>query len=152
MAQDGNSGALPIDQATLPQLQQIKQQLDQEIQNLTVTAATLSEAASRFHASGKCVEQLHNAKPGEEILVPLTYSLYIPGKLSDMKSVLVEVGTGYYCEKSVDAAKKYCDGKVSMVNEQLSVLQKQLKQKHENLEGCVTLMQARQQEAAAAAE
>jgi prefoldin alpha subunit len=33
------------------------------------------------------------------ILVPLTNSLYVPGKLSDPEHVIVDVGTGYYVQK-----------------------------------------------------
>lgn len=33
------------------------------------------------------------------ILVPLTSSLYVPGKISNVSKVIVDVGTGYYVEK-----------------------------------------------------
>lgn len=33
------------------------------------------------------------------ILVPLTNSLYIPGKISDPEHVIIDVGTGYYVKK-----------------------------------------------------
>jgi len=33
------------------------------------------------------------------VLVPLTSSLYVPGKLSDVENVVVDVGTGYYIKK-----------------------------------------------------
>ena len=33
------------------------------------------------------------------VLVPLTNSLYVPGKLSDAEHVIVDVGTGYYVKK-----------------------------------------------------
>ncbi len=36
---------------------------------------------------------------GKELLVPLTSSLYVPGKLTDVESVVVDVGTGYYVKK-----------------------------------------------------
>lgn len=36
------------------------------------------------------------AKP---LLVPLTSSLYVPGKLADPENVLVDVGARYYVEK-----------------------------------------------------
>merc|ERR550514_1090568 len=137
----------PIEQANLQQLGQIKQQLDTDTQNLQVTAATLSEASSRFLQSGKCVEQLAKSKEGEEILVPLTSSLYIPGTIKNLKSVLVEVGTGYYCSKSIPAAKKYCDDKVSMINEQVSTMNKTLKEKQNQLGQVEAVMQQRQQEA-----
>lgn len=35
----------------------------------------------------------------DEILVPLTSSLYVKGKLADREKVLVDVGTGFYVEK-----------------------------------------------------
>jgi prefoldin alpha subunit len=138
---------LPIEQANLQQLSQVKQSLDTDIQNLQVTTSTMSEASSRFMQSGKCVEQLAKSKEGDELLVPLTSSLYIPGKLTNLKSVLVEVGTGYYCSKSITAAKKYCDDKVSMINEQVSTMNKTLKEKQNQLGQVEAVMQQRQQEA-----
>ena len=33
------------------------------------------------------------------VLVPLTSSLYVPGKLRDVENVIVDVGTGYYVQK-----------------------------------------------------
>jgi hypothetical protein len=33
------------------------------------------------------------------LLVPLTNSLYVPGKLSDTENVIIDVGTGYYVSK-----------------------------------------------------
>lgn len=35
----------------------------------------------------------------DEILVPLTSSLYVPGRLADREKVVVDVGTGFYVEK-----------------------------------------------------
>lgn len=34
-----------------------------------------------------------------EILVPLTSSLYVKGEMADREKVLVDVGTGFYVEK-----------------------------------------------------
>ena len=36
---------------------------------------------------------------GAPILVPLTPSLYVPGKLASTDIVLVDIGTGFYVEK-----------------------------------------------------
>ena len=38
-------------------------------------------------------------RAGKTILVPLTNSLYVPGKLADVENVIVDVGTGYYVKK-----------------------------------------------------
>ena len=49
---------------------------------------------------------------GKQVLVPLTGSMYVPGKLSDTEKVVVEIGTGYYVEKDIPAAREYFAGKV----------------------------------------
>ena len=36
---------------------------------------------------------------GKQVLVPLTSSLYVPGRLSDTETVVVDIGTGYYVKK-----------------------------------------------------
>lgn len=36
---------------------------------------------------------------GKEILIPLTSSLYVPGRLTDVENVVIDVGTGYYVKK-----------------------------------------------------
>lgn len=36
---------------------------------------------------------------GAPVLVPLTTSLYVPGKLASTETVIVDVGTGFYVEK-----------------------------------------------------
>ena len=33
--------------------------------------------------------------------MPLTNSLYVPGKLCDLENVIVDIGTGYYVQKVV---------------------------------------------------
>lgn len=33
------------------------------------------------------------------MLVPLTSSLYVPGELSNLDEVIVDIGTGYYVSK-----------------------------------------------------
>ncbi len=45
-------------------------------------------------------ERERNGKGAEKpILVPLTPSLYVPGKLASTETVLVDIGTGFYVEK-----------------------------------------------------
>lgn len=45
----------------------------------------------------------------KEILVPLTNSLYVPGKLKKTDTVIVDVGTGYFIEK-VQIRDVFIDG------------------------------------------
>nr|XP_054771078.1 prefoldin subunit 5-like [Lytechinus pictus] len=59
----------------------------------------------------------------KEMLVPLTSSLYVPGKLQDVNNVLIDIGTGYYVEKSLEEAKKYFKRKVDFVTKQMEKVQ-----------------------------
>lgn len=43
---------------------------------------------------------------GKEILIPLTSSLYVPGKLTDVENVVIDVGTGYYVKKASQSPNK----------------------------------------------
>jgi prefoldin alpha subunit len=35
----------------------------------------------------------------KKVLIPLTSSLYVPGRIKDTENVLVDIGTGYFVEK-----------------------------------------------------
>ena len=54
---------------------------------------------------------------GQEVLVPLTSSLYVPGRMDDSKNVLIEAGAGYFIEKNTEQALDYCDRKAKQLNE-----------------------------------
>lgn len=94
-------------------------QRTQELNHLTSSFAQLKQAQSKFKS---CLENVGEVKPknagrsvrflrgkrwfdagliGTTILVPLTNSLYVPGKLSDVEHVIVDIGTGYYVKKVV---------------------------------------------------
>lgn len=60
---------------------------------------------------------------GNEILVPLTGSMYVVGKLVNTDSVLIDIGTGYYAQKHITDAKDYFDRRVAYVTEQMEKIQ-----------------------------
>ena len=64
-------------------------------------------AQQKFSESLESVQQLTPSTAGKEILVPLTASMYVPGRLVDTEHVLVDVGTGYYLEKTTEGAREY---------------------------------------------
>lgn len=75
------------------------------MEHLTTSHTKLRAAQAKFR---DCVRSITdgvtgNEKKGtdgrDEILVPLTSSLYVKGRLTDREKVLVDVGTGFYVEK-----------------------------------------------------
>ena len=51
-------------------------------------------AQQSFVSSEQSLDQLKPIAQNKEILVPLTGSLYVPGKLKSSDRVLVDIGTG----------------------------------------------------------
>ena len=54
-----------IDQLPPQQLQTLKGQLEEELDGLSQSAATLQNVASEFHRSGEAIERMANQKVGE---------------------------------------------------------------------------------------
>ena len=62
-------------------------------------------------------------------MVPLTMSMYVRGKLDTTESVLVDIGTGYFAEKTVDQAVDFCKRKVAMLREKVESTQQLMRDK-----------------------
>ena len=72
-------------------------------------------------------------RTGTPILVPLTPSLYVPGKLASTETVLVDIGTGFYVEKTPPAAQDFYSRKVEELGRNLQDLEKIVQGKQGNL-------------------
>ncbi|KAI8100129.1 prefoldin, alpha subunit [Halteromyces radiatus] len=131
----------------LPSLQNVKNQLEEELNHLTQSYTKLKGVQGRFTDCADSVNSLKAEKPEDkQILVPLTSSLYVPGKLSNVDKVIVDIGTGYYVEKSVTDASKFYADKVDYVKKNLSKLEENITGKQNSLRAIVSVMQDKLQE------
>lgn len=71
--------------------------------------------------------------PDKPLLVPLTSSLYVPGKLADSEHVLVDVGTGFFVEKTTDDAQTFYTGKIEELGKNIKDLENIVNGKANNL-------------------
>lgn len=126
---------------SIPQLQQHKQVLEQELAYLTDTVAKLKAAQQAYDMSGKVLGELTPDQEGKDILVPLTNSVFVRGKVADCKSVLVDIGTGYYVERPVAGAKNHCEERSKVLNGNVGQFAKLLGEKRNNLEMCMIVLQ-----------
>lgn len=63
----------------------------------------------------------------------MTSSLYVPGKLASTSHVLVDVGTGFYVEKTTDAATTFYNAKVEELGKNIKELENVVNGKANNL-------------------
>ena len=74
------------------ELQKLRQSLSEDVQLITNNFGNLKVAQARYTQALEAVTQLSEASEDKTIMVPLTGSLYIPGKLNNVKSVMVDIG------------------------------------------------------------
>ncbi|GMK58909.1 hypothetical protein CspeluHIS016_0603510 [Cutaneotrichosporon spelunceum] len=128
------------------QLQEVKKQLDEELDHLTSSFAQLKQAQAKFRGCVGDIDELKPAVKDREVLVPLLSSLYVPGKLGDTSHVIVDVGTGYYVRKTREEAKKHYSDKAAFVQKNLETLQQTIERKQENVQSVVQVLQMKLQE------
>ncbi|KAI4164766.1 MAG: hypothetical protein LQ342_001741 [Letrouitia transgressa] len=135
----------------LPSLTALKNQLNQELTHLTTSFTRLRTAQTKFR---DCVASIQSLTPPEPepqpqpqekeaapfppkpILVPLTASLYVPGHLhppSSASPLLIDVGTGFYVEKTPAAARAFYAAKVEELGGKLRDLEGVVQGKQANL-------------------
>ncbi|XP_001608297.1 prefoldin subunit 5 [Nasonia vitripennis] len=130
-----------LTQLSLQQLTQLKQQLDQELMVFQDSLHSLKIAQSKFQESNECLDKFTPNAKGKEILVPLTGSMYVPGKLVDTEKVLIDIGTGYYAEKNIPDAKEYFKRRVVFVTEQMEKIQAIGQEKSKIREATIDVME-----------
>ncbi|PGG99899.1 prefoldin, alpha subunit [Helicocarpus griseus UAMH5409] len=152
-SESGSASPGAVDIATLspPQLRALQSRLSSELEHLTSSHAKLRNAQSKFR---DCIRSINDGiAPGDtsgggkkdaassaaaggksdEILVPLTSSLYVKGSLTDRKNVIVDVGTGFYVEKTTAKAIAFYTAKVEELGTNLRELEKVVQAKSANL-------------------
>jgi len=125
-----------VDLTTLSvqQLSSVKKQLDDELEHLTNSFSKLRVAQAKFRECLKSIQDgVSSRVSGKPILVPLTTSLYVPGTLADSENVIVDVGTGFYVEKSTKDAAEFYNGKVTELGTNLKRLESIVQGKSNNL-------------------
>jgi len=111
------------------QLTQLQEQLKSELELFTNSMQQLRVATAKFQESLQSVAKLEGTQDGHEVMVPLTSSLYVPGKLKDTNALLIDIGTGYYVEKNREEAVQYFQRKIEFIGKQMETIQGYLKQK-----------------------
>lgn len=97
------------------QLKQVQDRFMQNIASLTIMKST------------------SNSDSPQPLLVPITTSVYVHA-ISNMKDkVLVDIGTGYFIEKSIKDADEYYSRKIKFLHEQLQKIEKIIMEKSRNL-------------------
>nr|CCC91380.1 putative prefoldin [Trypanosoma congolense IL3000] len=152
-AQGGvNGGPVNVTQLPLEQLEELRKQLQVDVQCLSAAYESLRGAHSRFVSNcevlGEYKKVCEAAKADEqkpqEALVCVSSALYVTGRIVPNDRVLVDVGTDYFVEKSIGNAATYFTGRAEAVQENINLVEQKLRVKQTQLGQVVDTMRARQ--------
>jgi len=138
----------PIDISKLPleQVGNILKQLDEETQYLQNSITQLKMVSSKFQDSSTSLQNFKPENEGKDIFIPLTSSLYVPGTLSNVNSVLIDIGTGYYFEKTISGAQDYISRRTKDLAGKIDLIQKKLDSNRKSLIQVQMVYQAKLQQ------
>ena len=123
---------VPLEKLTIDQLNYLGKQIEQEISNYSSYYSSLKIALNKFLDNKEYIKDLRYYQD-KEILVPMTSSLYIPGKYSDVKKVTVEIGANFYVETTIEKAEKFCDRKLEFIKKNMDNIDELIKNKNEQM-------------------
>ncbi|KAF6031985.1 PFDN5 [Bugula neritina] len=134
---------LDIAQLPIQQVNQLAQSLDKELDYLQSSMQQMKDIQSRFVSAKDTLKSVNTENAGKEIMVPLTSSLYAAGTLAGDNKVLIDIGTGYYVEKTINEASLYYKRKIEFITKQMDLIQKKLVEKYNFKQVIMELLQSK---------
>lgn len=114
------------------QIVEFRKSTEEEINHFTQSLQALQAAQTKLKDCITSVDSMESSK-GEELLVPLTSSLYLPGKITQKDEYLVDIGTGYFVGKLAKDTKVVYENKIKKLDEDSKKLKEILVQKNDIL-------------------
>ncbi|CAM45104.1 prefoldin 5-like protein [Leishmania braziliensis MHOM/BR/75/M2904] len=133
--------SINVYQLPIEQLEGLKEQLDNDVRSLGAAYDGLYNGRTRYQDNhdvvvqyGALLENAANKEAAQEVLVCMTSSLFVRGTVVQSDKVLVDVGTGYFLEQSMEHAKKYFTSRAAQIKESMDQIEKTImvKQRQQN--------------------
>lgn len=134
---------IDLDSMSLDQLNQLKTAQENRLQAITHHYATLRASASKFSSASNALASLGPSSEGKDIMIPLTESLYVPGKIKEPSKVMVELGTGFYAEKQAKDAQSFLQRKMKLVDVNSENIMEAITATRKNVESVNIAMQGK---------
>jgi prefoldin alpha subunit len=101
-------------------------------------------ARDRFLESKGTLDGMKSLPAGHQVMVPLTESLYVPGKLLDPQHVFVEIGTNFLVPKDIQGADEFVARKLTLLRDQIVNVTGALAAKRRDYEGIMHAINMKQ--------
>ena len=123
---------IPIEKLSIEQLNYVGQQIEKDIKHYSQYYSSLRAVNNKYLDNKEDIKMLKEFKD-KEILVPMTSSLYIPGKCANVKKLTIEIGANFFVETTVEKAEKFCERKIENLKKNMDEIDKIIQQKNDQL-------------------
>lgn len=130
----------------IQQLMNLKKQYEEELGKLTATIQLTNDTVLKTTNAREELKSFSKST-GKTMLVPITESLYVTGKVAEDNRPLIELGTGYYAETSIEKADAFFARRVARLNKQQETLKTNFKEKQHQYQIVVQIMNQKLQAA-----
>ena len=130
--QKENVKEIPIEKLSIEQLNYVGQQIEKDIKNYSQYYSSLRAVNNKYLDNQEYIKMLKEFKD-KEILVPMTSSLYIPGKCADVKKLTIEIGANFFVETTIEKAEKFCERKIESLKKNMDEIDKIIQEKNDQL-------------------
>lgn len=137
---------IDLDSLSLEQLNSYKTQEESRLQAVSQRYAQLRAASTRIRSARDALAEITPTSEGKRIMVPLTASLYAPGRIKDPKTFTVDLGTGFYAEKSAKDSAAFLERKSRLVEANSQNVMRVVQTTRQNMENVSIAMQGKMME------
>ncbi|EAY13467.1 coiled-coil protein, putative [Trichomonas vaginalis G3] len=122
---------VPVTSLNIQQIMNLKKQFEEELTQLQATITLTNETVLKTQQAKNELKQFTAVETGKTMLVPITESLYVTGTVSSQKRPIIELGTGYFAETSVEKAEAFFNRRLKRLNAQQENLRNSFKEKQQ---------------------
>jgi prefoldin alpha subunit len=123
---------LNLENYNLQELANLRKKLEDDITTILDSYNGFKFLYKKFDDAKILIKNVSQQKADEcEIMIPLSNSLYIPGKIVDTNKFIVDIGTGYFAERTADQSVAYCDHTLQVIKENGDKMAREINKKQE---------------------
>ena len=135
---------LNLENYNVQELAQIKKKVDDDIKTILDSYNGFKFLHKKFEEAKVLIKNVSEQKnENSQILIPLSNSLFIPGKIVDTDKFIVDIGTGYYAERNSSKAIEHCDHTLEVIKTNGEKMVKEINTKQEIRDKITIEMQKR---------
>ena len=115
---------------SLGHLNHLKARVKGDVKNYGRSYTLLKNLEQKFEDSKYFIEQISKTSEiGADIMIPISPSVYVPGKLKDTNSYIIQIGANFFVSYSYEGALQHCNRQVEFSKTSSSHAEKRMNEK-----------------------